>query len=180
MGLVALVMAVLTASVASAQDQLASGASPAQAGLSNVSFAPQRLSARHIVINTATRRLTLYEGDHAIAQYPVGVGRPGFATPSGHFQVITMIENPGWENPYQPVKTRTKIGPGTDNPLGTRWMGFLWDGKGEYGIHGTNAPSSVGKYSSHGCVRMYVKDAEALYGQIEMGTPVDVVNTASR
>jgi len=167
-------MAVLTigqSGLAWGQDhaQLANGA-----GISNVSFSP--LALRHIVINTATRTLTLYEGDHALAHYPVGVGRPGFATPAGHFQVIRMIENPGWENPYQPVKTRVKVGPGSDNPLGTRWIGFLWDGKGEYGIHGTNMPASVGKYSSHGCVRMYVKDAEALYSQIEMGTPVDVVS----
>jgi hypothetical protein len=82
--------------------------------------------------------------------------------------------NPGWENPYlAPGKIR--ILPGVENPLGTRWIGFKEDSKGEYGIHGTDDPPSVGKYSSHGCVRMYVKQAEEVYNQVNVGTPVEVV-----
>ena len=130
---------------------------------------------RKIVINTQTRTLTLYTDDIAIATYPVGVGKPGFATPKGQYTVMRMMKNPGWENPYQPASTRTRIVAGNNNPLGTRWIGFLNDGKGEYGIHGTNRPDSVGRFSSHGCVRMYIQDAEALYDQVGMGTPVEVI-----
>jgi hypothetical protein len=54
-------------------------------------------------------------------------------------------------------------------------MGFYQKGGGEYGMHGTDNPSSVGKFSSHGCVRMKVRDAEALFEMVDVGTPVDVV-----
>ncbi len=54
-------------------------------------------------------------------------------------------------------------------------MGFKTHQGGEYGIHGTDNPGSVGRFSSHGCVRMKIPDAEDLYSQIRIGTPVSVV-----
>lgn len=143
--------------------------------------APERM----IVINIPARLAFLYESDDLkpadrfdasklVAWYHVGIGRPGFPTPTGDFKVIRMVKNPGWENPYKAVGV-ARIKPGASNPLGTRWIGFHKDAKGEYGMHGTNVPSSVGKYASHGCVRMKIKDAEALYAQIAMGIPVQVV-----
>jgi hypothetical protein len=105
--------------------------------------------------------------------FPVGVGRPQFKTPLGHFSVITKTEHPSWENPYL-AAGKVRIGAVANNPLGTRWIGFLADDKGEYGIHGTDTPSSVGKLSSHGCIRMQVKDAEYVFNYVELGTPVDV------
>jgi L,D-transpeptidase ErfK/SrfK len=126
-----------------------------------------------IVINIPSRTLMLYSGDTIVESYPVGVGRVDFPTPEGEYQVLRKIEDPGWENPYKrPGKGR--IDPGTRNPLGTRWIGFLDQNGGEYGIHGTNEPASVGKFTSHGCVRMYIRDAEDLYEKIEIGTPVAV------
>jgi L,D-transpeptidase ErfK/SrfK len=133
-----------------------------------------RLEARRIEINVAECRLRLLEGRKVLATYPVGLGRPGFRTPLGAHQVLRMVDNPAWENPYKaPGASRIKAGP--MNPLGTRWIGFKNDPHGEFGMHGTDRPQSVGKYSSHGCVRMKVPDAEALYSQIKVGTPVDVV-----
>jgi hypothetical protein len=130
--------------------------------------------SRRIEINVAECRLRLLEGNKVLATYPVGLGRPGFRTPVGSHQVLRMVDNPSWENPYKaPGASRIKAGP--MNPLGTRWIGFKNDPHGEFGMHGTDRPQSVGKYSSHGCVRMKVPDAEALYKQIKVGTPVDVV-----
>lgn len=127
-----------------------------------------------IVINIPSRTLWLYAGDQLVRYYPVGVGRPGFLTPLGRHQVIRKVSYPGWENPYKPAG-RVRIRPGGRNPLGTRWMGFKEHKGGEYGIHGTDNPRSVGKFSSHGCVRMLVKDAEDLFDRVDVGTPVEVI-----
>jgi hypothetical protein len=91
----------------------------------------------------------------------------------GQYSVISKVIDPGWENPYLP-KGKVRLAPGDDNPLGTRWIGFFRKGAGEYGMHGTDNPNSVGKFSSHGCVRLKVKDAEALFEMVDLGTPVVV------
>ncbi len=64
------------------------------------------------------------------------------------------------------------VPPGPDNPLGTRWMGLSVPG---VGIHGTDAPSSIGYSLSHGCIRMQVPDAEWLFDHVEIGTTVHIV-----
>jgi lipoprotein-anchoring transpeptidase ErfK/SrfK len=127
-----------------------------------------------VVINIPSRTLWVYHGDKIARYFPVGVGRVGFMTPMGRFQVLRKVEEPGWENPYR-AKGAIRIAPGEENPLGTRWIGFHRQNGGEFGIHGTDNPGSVGKFSSHGCVRMKVPDAEALFDMIDVGTPIEVV-----
>ena len=127
-----------------------------------------------VVINIPSRMLWVYYGDEIVRHFPVGLGRVGYITPIGHFKVIRKIANPGWENPYKAIG-KMRIAPGEENPLGTRWIGFHQNRLGEFGIHGTDTPSSVGRFSSHGCVRMKVPDAEALFDLVDMGTPIDVV-----
>lgn len=129
--------------------------------------------AVRVVINIPSRTMDVFRGEKRIRRFPVGLGRPGFMTPIGEFKVIRKISHPTWENPYLAQNAMT-IAPGSDNPLGTRWIGFHRDGKGEYGMHGTNRPQSVGHYSSHGCVRMKIPDVEALFDLVELGTPVTV------
>jgi lipoprotein-anchoring transpeptidase ErfK/SrfK len=63
------------------------------------------------------------------------------------------------------------VGPGKNNPLGTRWMGLGYKG---YGIHGTNVPSSIGKAASHGCIRMRQHDVEELFALVDVGTTVEL------
>lgn len=133
-----------------------------------------RRDHRKIVINIPSRTLWVYENNKIVRYFPVGVGRPGFPTPLGRFRVIRKVVNPAWENPYKP-SGRSRISPGRHNPLGTRWIGFKPYRGGEYGIHGTNRPGSVGRFSSHGCVRMKIPDAEALFDLVDIGTPVEVV-----
>jgi hypothetical protein len=127
-----------------------------------------------IKINIPSRTLWVYQGERIVRHFPVGVGRVGFPTPTGKFSVIRKVEDPGWENPYL-SSGKMRLAPGEDNPLGTRWIGFLQNSGGEYGMHGTDNPASVGKLSSHGCVRLKVPDAEALFDMVEVGTPVEVV-----
>lgn len=128
-----------------------------------------------LIIRLPTRVLELYKEGNRVKTYSVGVGMPDFPTPTGTFEIIEMVITPGWENPYL-SKGKARVNMGMKNPLGTRWIGFKDYSGGQYGIHGTNKPSSVGKYSSHGCVRMHIKDSEDLFKQVYFGMPVIVTN----
>lgn len=122
---------------------------------------------KRIEINLASRLLTLYQGDIGIRMYPVAPGKPSSPTPTGRRKVVEMEMNPTWVDPDDP---ENKVPSGPDCPLGYRWIGL----GGNYGIHGTNVPSSIGGYASHGCVRMYEKDVEDLFDHIVKGIPVDI------
>lgn len=117
------------------------------------------------------RRVYVLRGDTEVASYPVAVGKPGWETPTGTFQVIQKVENPMWQNPWS-----GEVRPaGEDSALGLRWIGFWSDGKDTIGFHGTPTVNSIGQAASHGCVRMYNEDVVALFEQVELGTPVTVV-----
>jgi lipoprotein-anchoring transpeptidase ErfK/SrfK len=125
-----------------------------------------------IEINLTRRRLTLYQGQQTLKVYPVAVGKSGWETPLGQFQVRQMYENPPWRNPF----TGEVIPGGSgDNPLGRRWIGFWTNGKNWVGMHGTPKPSTVGQAASHGCIRMFNRDIEELFSKVAIGTPVRVV-----
>lgn len=115
-----------------------------------------RTYASRILINLATRRLSYQEGSRLLKDYPVGVGKPSTPTPTGNFTVLEKIMNPG-------------------GVLGTRWMGLSVPG-GNYGIHGTNNPSSIGGYVSNGCIRMFNHDVEELFSRVKIGTPVEIIS----
>jgi len=133
------------------------------------------LDHARIVINIPSRTLWLYDGDQIVNYYPVGVGTADFPTPLGSFHVIDKVVDPDFENPFKPPGASPVLpGGSTRSPLGTRWIGFYEDKGGEFGIHGTNAPSTVGKFSSHGCIRMNIHDAEEVFSSVDFGTPVDV------
>ncbi len=126
-----------------------------------------------IQIDVVQRILSLIDTkkNEILKQYYVGLGMNSFKTPIGKFLVIEKSKNPGWINPYNKAET---IKPGENSPLGTRWITFHKDSATniEFGIHGTYNYPSVGKYSSHGCVRMYIEDIEELFDLIEIDTPV--------
>jgi lipoprotein-anchoring transpeptidase ErfK/SrfK len=123
-------------------------------------------------IDVSSRQLTLYRGDRAVRVYPVAVGREGWQTPVGDFEVREMIHNPAWMNPFT-----QQVTPGGDpeNPLGRYWIGFWTDGTNWVGMHGTPNPESVGRAASHGCIRLYNEDIQELFSQVQVGTPVIVV-----
>jgi lipoprotein-anchoring transpeptidase ErfK/SrfK len=115
---------------------------------------------RKIVISIPDRKLALVEDGRVVKVYPIAVGAPDSPSPGGEFRVHERITNPTY---YAPGKV---IGPGASNPLGTRWIGL---GHRGYGIHGTNAPNSIGKNASHGCIRMNRKDIEELFELVRAG-----------
>lgn len=120
-----------------------------------------------VMVNLASRELMVYRGNDKIATYPVGVGKPDTMTPVGYFHVVEKEENPTWTDPDD---LSNQVGPGADNPLGQRWIGI----GGHYGIHGTNRPSSVGHYVSHGCIRMHEEDVEKVFPLVEVNAPVTI------
>ncbi|HEX9234889.1 MAG TPA: L,D-transpeptidase, partial [Actinomycetota bacterium] len=122
-------------------------------------------------------RLTLYDDLKAIRSYPVATAREGFETPPGQWSVVDKQVDPTWHNPApngwgagEPLV----IGPGPDDPLGTRALALSAPG---ILIHGTPDDPSVGTYASHGCIRMHIPDSEALFPLVPVGTPVFIVGS---
>jgi lipoprotein-anchoring transpeptidase ErfK/SrfK len=129
--------------------------------------------AKRITIDKSENRLRLYDGTKLIKTYPVATGRSTTITPEGRFAVVFKTKDPGWTNP-----DTGEFSPGGSprNPLGTRWLGLgVGNTRGrDYGIHGTNRPSSIGGHITHGCVRMYNHDVEELYQIVPLGTIVTI------
>lgn len=98
--------------------------------------------------------------------YDVAVGAHVSPSPSGEFQIVERLTNPTY---YKPG---TVIGPGVDNPLGTRWLGLNIKG---FGIHGTNRPDSIGMNASHGCIRLKNSDVEDLFARVRVGDYVSLL-----
>ena len=91
-------------------------------------------------------------------------------SPSGTWRIVDKQRNPWWRPPDSEwAKDAKPIPPGPGNPLGTRWMGL---DAAAVGIHGTPDAASIGYSASHGCIRMRVPEAEWLFEQVELGTPV--------
>lgn len=123
-----------------------------------------------LIVDLSDRQVYVQKHQQVVAKYPLAVGQDGWETPSGKFQVMRMQRNPKWIHPI----TGEVVPAGPNNPLGDRWIGFWTDGKSEIGFHGTNEEDLIGQAVSHGCLRMYNRDIDALYDQVAMGTPVIV------
>ncbi|MGB3508925.1 MAG: L,D-transpeptidase [Microcoleaceae cyanobacterium] len=123
-----------------------------------------------VVLRLGERRVYVYEGEQELASYPVAVGKPGWETPTGDFEVIQLVENPRWQNPW----TGEVMPAGPNTALGMRWIGFWSDGKDTIGFHGTPTVESIGSAASHGCVRMRNEDVMSLFEKVEVGTTVVV------
>ncbi len=123
------------------------------------------LPVRQILISIPDRKLAVLENGEVLRVFPIAVGAADSPSPSGEFRIVNRLTNPTYYHPG------TVIAPGPDNPLGTRWIGL--DRKG-YGIHGTNAPRSIGKAASHGCIRLGKRDLEQLFTLVRVGDTVSV------
>jgi hypothetical protein len=109
--------------------------------------------------------------------FPVAIGRPQWPTPTGHFQVSEMVENPDFlvfDFNNTKARDRGRIPPGANNPLGLRWIAFSSAYGWAVGFHGTTKTEVLGQAVSHGCVRMSNPDIVQVYSRIKVGTPVIV------
>jgi lipoprotein-anchoring transpeptidase ErfK/SrfK len=134
-------------------------------------------SAGTIVIKTNERRLYYVVSDGKAIRYPVGVGKRGMAW-SGTAHIDGKYIKPGWLAPPSIRRDPTRVpdvipGGSSGNPMGAAAMTL--SGGGEYAIHGTNNPGSIGGFVSHGCIRMYNQDIMDLYERVSFGTSVVVL-----
>lgn len=131
-----------------------------------------------IVVNLAAMRLFHFGADGQVETFPITVGKEGWDTPTGETKIIEKRKDPTWTVPAsiraEDPKLPAVVPPGPDNPLGQYALSLGWPG---YLIHGTNHPYSIGRPSSHGCMRLYPEDIETLFGTVEVGDPVTVIDT---
>ena len=152
-----------------------------------------RAPQRGIVVNVAELRLYYFPaesgplpegvapGSRRVITHPISIGRMDWSTPLGATTITGKVANPSW---YPPQSIRDEhaarndvlprvVPPGPENPLGGHAMRLGLPG---YSIHGTYKPSGVGMRVTHGCVRMFPEDIEALYKTVPTGTTVNIVN----
>lgn len=120
---------------------------------------------RRIVVSIPDRKLALIEDGRVLKVYAIAVGAKASPSPTGEYRIVHRIPRPTY---YAPGKV---IAPGPANPLGTRWLGLSLQG---FGIHGTNEPRSIGRNSSHGCIRMRNRDVEELFDRVRAGDRVEL------
>ena len=126
-----------------------------------------------LILNVAAKKVVLYTNGEATKEYPVGVGTSLTPTPLGDFKIVRRIYNPAWVNPYRQSKV---IAPGEKNPIGQYWLGFAMNKKTqEYGFHATSDLGSIGRASTHGCIRLHPDDMKELFSLIKVGTTVHVI-----
>src|SRR5512132_2929145 len=129
-----------------------------------------------IVVKTSERSLYYVLGNGKAVRYPVGVGRAGKQW-TGTAMINGKQLKPAWTPPAEVKRDKPSLpnvipGGSPSNPMGAAAMTL--SGGGEYAIHGTNNPGSVGGFVSYGCIRMYNADVLDLYNRVSWGAPVVV------
>ncbi len=129
-----------------------------------------------LVVKTSERRLYLVTGYGTAIRYPVAVGKPGKQW-SGQTIIDGKYFQPDWSPPADVKRDHPRLpnlirGGSASNPMGVAAMTLRG---GQYAIHGTNRPSSIGTFASYGCIRMLNRDIADLYERVYVGTPVYVV-----
>ena len=120
---------------------------------------------RLVLVSLVDRKLAVIDNGVVLATFQVAVGAKVSPSPTGEFTIVSRVTNPGYYH------RGTVIPTGKDNPVGTRWVGLSLKG---YGIHGTNAPSSIGRAASHGCIRLRNRDMERLFTMLQIGDVVEI------
>ncbi len=128
-----------------------------------------------IVVKTSERRLYFVLDNRRAVRFPVGVGRKG-KTWIGRARIEGKFVKPAWAPPddirrEQPYLPKVIAGGADNNPMGAAALTMLG---GDYAIHGTNRPESIGGFVSYGCIRMHNHDIRTLYRMVDIGTPVIV------
>jgi len=126
-----------------------------------------------IIVRTKERRLYFVLGNGRAIRYPVGVGRVGMQW-TGRAHVEGIYVQPAWSPPHAVRRDNPHLpdyipGGAPNNPMGAAALTLRG---GEYAIHGTNRPGSIGRFVSYGCIRMYNRDVLDLMDRVQVGTPV--------
>jgi L,D-transpeptidase ErfK/SrfK len=136
---------------------------------------PEQGQEKCLIVNIPEMRLYCFlPSGRLVRTFPVGVGTPDWPSPLGTFPVSELIEHPSWTVPPA-LRDKYETGaipPGPNNPLGDYWVGLGGSG---YGIHDTNIAWSVGRTSTHGCIRLYPEDIEVLFPLLDLSWRVHMV-----
>jgi lipoprotein-anchoring transpeptidase ErfK/SrfK len=133
-------------------------------------------SSGTVVVKTSERALYYVLGNGKAVRYPVGVGRAGKQW-TGTAYINSKQLRPAWSPPAEVKRDKPSLpnvipGGSPGNPMGA--AALTLSGGGEYAIHGTNNPGSIGGFVSYGCIRMYNADVLDLYSRVGWGTTVVV------
>jgi lipoprotein-anchoring transpeptidase ErfK/SrfK len=128
-----------------------------------------------VVIRHSERRLYYVMGGGKAIAYSVGVGRSGKSWYGTRFIDGKRLK-PAWAPPREVKRDNPRLpdvipGGSPRNPMGAAALTLSG---GEYAIHGTNAPGSIGGFVSYGCIRMHNSDILDLYNRVGFGTRVVV------
>jgi lipoprotein-anchoring transpeptidase ErfK/SrfK len=128
--------------------------------------ADERPRARRVVlVSIADCRMAVMENGKVLAYFPVAVGAAVSPSPTGEFEIVNRVANPAYYH------EGVVMAASANSPVGTRWIGLNLKG---YGIHGTNAPRSIGRAASHGCIRLKNRDVERLFAMLRVGDVVEI------
>jgi lipoprotein-anchoring transpeptidase ErfK/SrfK len=120
---------------------------------------------RQVIVSVPDRKLVVMQNGAVLRVFEVAVGADVSPSPSGTFEIVRRLTEPTYYH------AGVVIPAGDDNPLGPRWVGLNKKG---YGIHGTNAPRSIGKAASHGCIRMRNRDIVQFFAMVSVGDTVEI------
>jgi lipoprotein-anchoring transpeptidase ErfK/SrfK len=140
----------------------------------NPAVTEQTLGTTLFVSRTANK-MWHYNGSELVRTYNVSVGTSEHPTPRGTFKITHKRKNPTWINPAKGgwgSGMPARIGPGPDNPLGTRALNLNSSG---IRIHGTKAVGRLGSPASKGCIRMAMPDVEEIFDRVEVDTRVIII-----
>ena len=143
--------------------------------IDNRHIVPAAIDSADLIVNVPQRMLFHLGADSSTVGYPIAVGRPSWPTPTGEFRVMVLERHPTWEVPRSILEESRRAGriqapvvpPGPNNPLGDFWIGLSLAG---IGIHATNAPASIFRTASHGCIRVHPDDIAQLFDRVEVGS----------
>lgn len=122
----------------------------------------------HLTADLGHRLLTVWRGAHRILQTPIGVGRSVSPTPSGRYYLVYLLRPPADDPVFGPYA----FGLSAYSDVYSSFAG----GDGEIGLHGTDDPSGIGHYVSHGCIRLPNPVITRLAQTLPLGTPITVTH----
>jgi L,D-transpeptidase ErfK/SrfK len=148
--------------------------------IDNRHIVPEASAPKWIVVNVPQRMLFFADEAGRVTGLPIAAGRSTWHTPTGPFTILTKVRDPSWQVPASIQEEARRLGrplpavvpAGPDNPLGRFWLGLSIP---NVGIHGTNAPSSIYRLATHGCMRLHPDDIEWLFDRVDVGWPGEII-----
>lgn len=129
-----------------------------------------------LVINIPEMRLYDFTVGDVPEVFAIAIGDAADPSPLGEYRIGVKHVDPVWVVPESIRSERPelpqRVDPGPENPLGAHWMNI---GASSYGIHGTNNRWSIGRLSTHGCIRLYNEEMQRLFARTPSGTPVRII-----